>query len=165
MFYIFFEKKAVFTSKSLHQTVVRVLTEHACKVGDLFCHGAVFCHKLHVRQIIGASKTRVVLAEGRRDMNDARAVRQRNERIGDDIKAFFALFCNGGLGVRIDRLILNTEQVRSRALLQYTHLFSENFGTEFFRNPVARVSLGTVRFMVEFTEHVILFFIDTKRDV
>ena len=29
-----FRKKAVFTSKSLHQTV-RVLTEHACKVGDL----------------------------------------------------------------------------------------------------------------------------------
>ena len=68
--------------------LVRFFAEHTRPRG-FFGHLALCVHKLHQRQAVFTSHIRIVLTESRRDMHDARAVRQRDVTVTYHIPALF----------------------------------------------------------------------------
>ena len=62
---------------------------------------------------MGTAKTRVIFTKGRRDMHDARAVRQGDVWIGDHKVGAFSRLANAVHRVRIKRLVFTSNQFTS----------------------------------------------------
>ena len=97
---------------------VGVLHEKACI--RRFCgHEALGVHELHERQVVVPADTRVVLTEGRRDVDDAGTVAHGNIGIAGDEMRLLALLGSGLTGAREQRLIGDALEVLAGVGLQH----------------------------------------------
>ena len=110
-------KQQVLLRQGLQHLRIRILNEHA-RPGRFLRHVALCVHQLYEGQVIFAAHVRVVLTEGRSDVNHARAVCQRNIGIAGHIERFLVLSFTGFHRAVKQRHILLVFQVLSLISLQ-----------------------------------------------
>ena len=88
---------------------LRAHTRERC----LLRHLALLVDELHQRQIVLFTDPVIILAEGRRDMDDAGAVRHRDIGIDHHIETLAVLCVRLLLRALIERLVLHVLELRS----------------------------------------------------
>ena len=150
---LFEQKPLLFQERD--DALVRLFDEHARKVGDGGFEAAALVHHVHDGQAVLLPDAVVVLAEGGRDVHDARAVGQGDVPVAHDVVRLFAV---AALGIGEERFVF--------AALVFAPLLHgercirplfEQRGHERLREHVARagrLDLG-----------VVLLRVDAQRDV